>query len=86
VKFDKGREEVKIFPVPATTVLNIQLPTSYISQSTLQVFAADGKYIATLKPTANMVVLNVQPLASGTYFIQILKTDGSKETYRFVKQ
>jgi hypothetical protein len=86
VKFDKGLEEVKIFPVPATTVLNIQLPTSYINQTTLQVFAADGKFIASLKPAANMVVLNVQPLASGTYFIQILKTDGNKETYRFVKQ
>ncbi|MEO6253323.1 MAG: T9SS type A sorting domain-containing protein [Ferruginibacter sp.] len=86
VKFDKGREEVKIFPVPATTVLNIQLPTSYINQTNLQVFAADGKFIASMKPAANMVVLNVQPLASGTYFIQILKTDGSKETYRFVKQ
>jgi hypothetical protein len=86
VKFDKGREEVKLFPVPATTVLNIQLPTSYINQATLQVFAADGKFIASLKPTANMVVLNVRPLATGTYFIQILKTDGSKETYRFVKQ
>ncbi|MEO6541065.1 MAG: T9SS type A sorting domain-containing protein, partial [Ferruginibacter sp.] len=86
VKFDKGLEEVKIFPVPATTVLNIQLPSSYINQATLQVFAADGKFIASIKPAANMVVLNVQPLAAGTYFIQILKTDGNKETYRFVKQ
>ena len=86
VKFDKGREEVRIFPVPATTVLNIQLPTSYINETTLQVFAADGKFIASLKPAANLVVLNVQPVASGTFFIQILKTDGSKETYRFVKQ
>ena len=86
VKFDKGREEVRIFPVPATTVLNIQLPTSYINETSLQVFAADGKFIASMKPAANMVILNVQPLDSGTFFIQILKTDGSKETYRFVKQ
>ncbi|MEP7238507.1 MAG: T9SS type A sorting domain-containing protein, partial [Ferruginibacter sp.] len=87
VKFDKGLEQVKIFPVPASTVLNIQLPTSYVNQATLQVFAADGKFIiASLKPAANMVILNVQPLAAGTYFLLITKTDGSKETYRFVKQ
>ncbi len=86
VKFDKGLEQVKIFPVPATTVLNIQLPTSYVNQTTLHVIAVDGKFIASLKPAANMVILNVQPLAAGTYFIQILKTDGNKETYRFVKQ
>ena len=85
VKFDKGLEQVKIFPVPASTVLNIQLPTSYVNQTTLQVIAVDGKFIASLKPVANMVILNVQPLAAGTYFIQIIKADGNKETYRFVK-
>jgi Secretion system C-terminal sorting domain len=86
VKFEKGMEQVKIFPVPAATVLNIQLPTSYVNQTTLQVIAVDGKFIASLKPAANMVILNVQPLAAGTYFIQIIKTGGNKETYRFVKQ
>ncbi len=86
VKFEKGREEVKIFPVPAITKLNIQLPTSYINQTTLQVIGADGKFIASMRPAVNMVVLNVQPLAAGTYFIQIIKNDGSKETHRFVKQ
>ena len=86
VKFDKGLEQVKIFPVPASTVLNIQLPTSYVNQSTLQVIAVDGKFIASLKPVANMVILNVEPLAAGTYFIQIIKADGNKESYRFVKQ
>jgi len=86
VKFEKGLEQVRIFPVPASTVLNIQLPSSYVNQAMLQVFAVDGKYIASLKPSANMVVLNVQPIAAGTYFLIITKTDGSKETYRFVKQ
>jgi len=86
VKFDKGLEQVKIFPVPATTVVNVQLPTSYVNQSTLQVFGSDGKFIASLKPQANMVIINVQPLASGTYFIQVTRTSGEKETYRFVKQ
>jgi len=86
VKFDKGLEQVKIFPVPATTVVNVQLPTSYVNQTTLQVFGADGKFIATLKPQANMVIINIQPLASGTYFIQVIKTNGEKETFRFVKQ
>jgi Secretion system C-terminal sorting domain len=86
VKFDKGMEEVRLFPVPAHTVLNIQLPTSYVNQTTLQVIAVDGKYIGSIRPTTNMVVLNVQPLASGTYFIVINKNDGTKETHRFIKQ
>ena len=86
VKFTKGLEEVKLFPVPASTVLNVQLPSSYINTTVMQLFAVDGKFVSTMKPTTNMVILNVQPLAAGTYFIQITKDNGDKETYRFVKQ
>lgn len=86
VRFDKGMEEVKLFPVPAQTILNIQLPSSYVNQTTMQVIAVDGKYIGAIKPTNNIVVLNVQPLAAGTYFIVITKNDGTKESHRFVKE
>ncbi len=86
VKFEKGLEEVNLFPIPATTVLNILLPSSYVNKVQLQVFGVDGKFIAIMKPSANLVVLNVQPLAAATYFLIITKDDGSKETYRFVKQ
>lgn len=86
VKFEKGLEQVRMFPVPATTVLNILLPTSYVNKVQLQIFGVDGKFISLLKPSSNLVVLNVQPLASATYFLIITKEDGSKETYRFVKQ
>jgi hypothetical protein len=86
VEFKKGLEQVRIFPVPAQTVLNIQLPTSYVNKTQLQVIGVDGKFISSMKPTANMVVLNVQPLAAATYFLIITKDDGNKETYRFVKQ
>lgn len=86
VKFENGFEQVKLFPVPASTELNILLPTSYLNQITLQVTGVDGRFIATLKPTTSRVILNVKPLAAGTYFIQILKTSGSKETYPFIRQ
>lgn len=86
VKFEKGKEQVNLFPVPAATVLNIQLPSSYVNKVQMQIFGVDGKFIALLKPSSNTVVLNVQPLAAATYFLVITKEDGSKETYRFVKQ
>jgi len=86
VKFEKGKEQVNLFPVPATTVLNIQLPSSYVNKVQMQVIGVDGKFISLMKPSSNTVVLNVQPLAAATYFLVITKEDGSKETYRFVKQ
>ena len=86
VKFDKGQEDVQIFPNPATTILNIQLPSSYAGKVTLQVFAADGKYISSMKPTVNAVQLNVLTLPAGTYVLKITRDNGDISTYKFVKQ
>lgn len=86
VRFDKGLEQVKLFPNPASDVLNIQLPSSYVNESIINIYGVDGKFMVSRKPSANIVVLNVLPLPSGTYIIQITKTNGTKETYRFVKQ
>jgi hypothetical protein len=86
VKFNKGQEEVKIFPVPATDVLNVLLPSSYINSATLLLYGVDGKFIATLKPSVNNVKINVNPLAGGTYIIKIIKANGESETYPFIKQ
>lgn len=85
VKFEKGKEEVKIFPVPATDVLNVQLPSSYVNNVSLQLLGIDGKFISTLKPSVNNVQINVSILASGTYVIRMVKTNGEIENYRFVK-
>ncbi len=86
VKFNKGLEEVKIFPNPATTILNIQLPSSYVAKVTLQVYAADGKFVSSIKPTVNTIQLNVLPLPAGAYVLKITKDNGDISSYQFVKQ
>jgi len=86
VKFEKGLEEVKIFPNPATTVLNIQLPSSYAAKVTLHVYGVDGKFISSMKPTTNVVQMNVLTLPAGTYVLKMIRDNGDITTYRFVKQ
>ena len=86
VKFVKGQEDVQIFPNPATTVLNIQMPSSYAGKVSLQVYAVDGKYISSMKPTVNTIQLNVLPLPAGTYILKMVRDNGDISTYRFVKQ
>jgi len=86
VKFSKGMEDVKIFPVPATDVLNVQLPSSYINNVTLQLFGVDGKYIATLKPAVSNVQINVKNLAAATYVLKMIKTNDETQSYPFIKQ
>ena len=85
VKFDKGLEEVKIFPNPATDWLHIQLPSSYIGNVQLQVYGIDGKFISSIKPLTGSIDLRVSTLPASTYLLQIIKNDGSSKTYRFVK-
>jgi len=86
VKFSKGQEEVKIFPVPATDLLHLLLPSSYVNTATLQLYGIDGKFIAALKPAVNNVNINVKPLAGGSYVIKIIKTNGEAASYPFIKQ
>ena len=86
VKFTRGQEEVKIFPVPASDVLNVLLPSSYVNSATLLLYSIDGKFIASLKPSVNNVKINVKPLAGGTYIIKIIKANGDAESYPFIKQ
>lgn len=85
VKFDKGLELVKIFPNPATDVLNVQLPSSYTNKVTLQLYSIDGKFISSMKPASSSVQLNVTPLPGGSYVLRLLKDD-TVETYNFIKQ
>jgi hypothetical protein len=86
VKFGKGMEELKIFPNPATTVLNILMPTSYINQTILQIYGLDGKFISSFRPTTGSVQMNVSPLPAGIYIIQVVHNNGDKQSYQFVKQ
>ena len=85
VYFGKGLEQVQIFPNPATDLLHILLPSSYVGTSALQVYGVDGKFISSMKPLASTVQMNVSYLPAGTYILQVLRNDGSKESYRFVK-
>lgn len=86
VKFEKGLEQVRIFPVPATDVLNVMLPSSYVNNATLLLYSIDGKFISNLKPSVNSVKMNVKPLPGGTYVLKIMKANGETETYTFIKQ
>jgi hypothetical protein len=66
-------------------VLNIQLPFSYVSKVSLQLYSIDGKYISTFRPASNTVQLNVRNLPGGTYLVKLVNGN-STEVYPFVKQ
>ncbi len=85
VYFDKNVPVVKLFPNPATEVVNIQLPGAYAGKVTLQLYSSTGALISSTRPSSSTVQLNVQQLASGSYFVQVVAGKEVK-VYPFVKQ
>jgi hypothetical protein len=85
VYFDKNIPVVKLFPNPTTDVVNIQLPGAYAGKVTLQLYNSAGALISSTKPSSATVQMNVQQLAAGSYFVQVV--DGKDvKVYPFVKQ
>lgn len=86
VKFDKGLQKVMLFPNPATTVLNLSMPTAYVGKVTVQLIGSDGRMLSALQPGSALLQINVTRLPQGYYFIRIINTNGNVETLPFIKQ
>lgn len=85
VLFDEHTPGIKLFPNPTVDMVNIQIPSSFVGKVNLKLYNSSGALISTTKPTTTNLRLNVQSLAAGTYFIQLV--DGKDiKVYPFVKQ
>ncbi|HEX5154629.1 MAG TPA: M36 family metallopeptidase [Parafilimonas sp.] len=73
VIFDKA---IGIYPNPAKDKLNISIPGNN-KTITLQLTDNRGSRIKSYKATGENIQLNLPALASGTYYINIIKTDGT---------
>ena len=75
---------VKLFPVPASTVLTLQLaaPPSY--GSSLQIITADGKIVYQTSTLQQTMQLQIESLLPGQYFIRFIN-DGGIQSYPFIK-
>ena len=81
VIFDKA---IQIYPNPAKDKLNVLIPGNN-KPVTLQLTDTKGNQIKSYKVTGAIVQLNLPPLASGTYYLNVIKTDGSS-SYKIVIQ
>lgn len=76
VEFDKA-SQVKVYPNPATTVLQLELPTAGVDY-TIRVVDALGRVLinTTRSGLNNRQQLDVSNLAAGTYILQVETTTG----------
>jgi len=89
VKMNENTVIMKIFPNPATDLIQIQIPSSQNEKITLQITDAGGKTIKQENVTSNGTTLftsvDVTTLQKGGYFLSI-KTNSGTQVQKFIKQ
>jgi hypothetical protein len=74
VVFDKA---IQVYPNPAKDKLNISIPGNNNKTVTLQLTDNKGNQIKSYKATGANIQLNLPALAAGTYYLNVIKTDGT---------
>lgn len=77
--------ETKVFPNPASNVLNISIPGVVNPKSTAQVMDVNGKAVLTQSISSNQETINISNLPKGVYMLRI-KNGGKETVSRFSKQ
>ncbi len=77
-------EGVGMYPNPATSELNLDIPEDMNVQS-IRIFSVSGQVMRVITPEAGNDVINVSALESGIYFLSI-ETDEEVVNKKFIKQ
>ncbi|MFC6996094.1 phosphodiester glycosidase family protein [Rufibacter roseus] len=86
VRKDEAANEVKVYPVPTSGMLSVQLPESIRKGAQVQVTDLFGKTIMVKDSVANNLVnLDISKLSNGVYLV-IIHTPEGKVVRRVVKQ
>lgn len=78
-----------LYPNPVTTTLNVQVSNDLTGSVTINVINASGTAVKTVKATKSSTQftyqVNVQDVPAGTYVVELIFSDGSRQTSQFVK-
>ena len=80
-EFENG--QVKIFPNPAESILNIVFDASF-KPTSIDLVSMLGSSVKRIYSDMNSI--DISELQAGAYFIILTKEDGTKLTTRFIKK
>jgi|GEM_PF-5772133 len=78
----EGDIKLTIFPNPATDLINIELPSEIVDQ--INIYNVNGQSFGEFK--GHIRQFDVSSLLPGTYYLQILLTDRTSVTRKFLKK
>ena len=79
------REEIKLFPVPAGDVIQINRTTGK-GKSEVKIYDVAGKLMLQTSIVNQQAVINISSLSSGLYFINFTSENGTNQSQKFVKR
>lgn len=86
IEMTKSNDNISIYPNPATTEININLNAEN-NLSSINIYDLQGRLLQNEKGVNNSALykVNISSLVNGLYLIELVKTDGSKTTIKFMK-
>ncbi len=82
INLGNKNEEISVFPNPASSLVNISLPSS--ASYEISLLNISGQLIYNTKiTTSNNLVLNVSGYKAGVYFVRVIH-DGITETKKLI--
>jgi hypothetical protein len=76
---------VAVYPNPASSIINVRINTSFITNAMIELYDATGKLIAQQKVVNEYSSLNISEFANGIYTVRVI-TENEQTVKRIVKQ
>jgi len=77
--------EISVFPNPTSEFVNIDIPANYKLME-ISMFDVTGKLLKTKANASGLVTLDVNDLATGTYYLQVINPKNKEyKTYKLIK-
>ena len=78
--------EISIYPNPTSEFVNIDIPANYKLME-ISMFDVTGKLLKTQANASGLVTFNVNDLATGTYYFQVINPKNKEfKTFKLVKR
>jgi hypothetical protein len=76
---------VKLYPIPATTVINFDFVAGYDKSMTFEIYNFSGKKVYEQKNPPQKITLQLTDFSRGFYYYQLIDKNGRQlETVRFL--
>jgi hypothetical protein len=82
---DGSPRSIKLYPIPATTVINFDFISGYDRSLSFEIYNFTGKKVYTLKNPPQKIILQLNAFSRGFYYYQLRDKNGRLiETVRFL--